>query len=144
MGHQASIKASSSAFQEFIKKWAAARQERMRQSLETILAELPEKPPRSRLDPYLELIQELRMRKWTFKQIADLLAEKVGVRVTGSAVHDFLRRRSRLTGSSPKNANVYPGIRSERSKTGGAPPVVVDAEFDFSIDEPLRIRPKNG
>jgi transposase len=114
----------------------------MKQSQEEILADLPKKPHRSRLDPYLELIQELRTRKWTFQQIADLLAEKADVKVTGSAVHDFLKRRSRP--SYPREADRSPRVRSERPTAGGGPPSFNANEFEFSTDEPLRIASKSS
>jgi IS30 family transposase len=112
----------------------------MRQSVQDTLAELPPKPPRSRLEPHVELIQELRRRKWTFQQIADILAEKVSIRVTGSAVHDFLRRRNRA--ANPKKVGGDARIHSERRTIGAGSPIDGD-HFEFSADEPLRILPKN-
>ncbi len=66
----------------------------MERELSAILAELPDNRPRSRLEPYRELIIELRGREFTFQDIAEVLAQKCGVRVTGSGIHDFLRRRN--------------------------------------------------
>src|ERR1700678_217259 len=63
--------------------------------LKKILAELPIKPPRSRLEPYREFIEELRSRGRTYRDIAEILAEKCAVQVTGSGVHEFVRTRSR-------------------------------------------------
>src|SRR6267378_6638911 len=60
-----------------------------------ILDGLPDKPPRSRLEPYRELISELRRRGRTYRDIAHILAEKCQVQVTASGVHDFVRKRSR-------------------------------------------------
>ena len=57
--------------------------------LKKILAELPIKPPRSRLEPYREFIEELRSRGRTYRDIAEILAEKCGLHVTASGVHDF-------------------------------------------------------
>lgn len=64
--------------------------------LKKILAELPIKPPRSRLEPYREFIEELRSRGRTYRDIAEILAEKCAVQVTGSGVHDFVRTRTRV------------------------------------------------
>lgn len=55
-----------------------------------ILEGLPEKPPRSRLGPYRELIFEMRRRGWTFREIAKVLGEKCGVRVVPSTIYDFV------------------------------------------------------
>jgi hypothetical protein len=64
-------------------------------NLEDILDELPDKPPRSRLETYREFIEELRSKGRTYRNIAEILAEKCGVQVTGSGVHYFVRSRSR-------------------------------------------------
>ena len=60
-----------------------------------ILASLPAKTPRSRLEPYRELIREMRRRGRTYREIAGVLGERCGVRVAASSVHEFVRRRSR-------------------------------------------------
>ena len=65
-------------------------------NLKKLLDELPDKPPRSRLEPYREFIEELRTKGRTYRNIAEILAEKCGVQVTGSGVHDFVRSRSRM------------------------------------------------
>jgi IS30 family transposase len=62
-----------------------------------ILDTLPEKPPRSRLEPYGELIDELRRRGRTYRDIVGILAEKCQLRVSVSTIHDFVRVRSRTT-----------------------------------------------
>ena len=67
-----------------------------------ILDDLPEKTPRSRLEPYRELIRELRQRGRTYRDIADILGEKCQIQVTGSGVHDFVRKRSRAGSKSAK------------------------------------------
>jgi len=51
-----------------------------------ILDGLPSKRPRSRLEPYGELIRELRRRGRTYRDIADILGEKCQVQVTASGV----------------------------------------------------------
>jgi len=66
----------------------------MSRRLQDILNALPEKPPRSRLEPYRALIAELRRRKRTYREIVGILAEKCDLRVSVSTLHDFLRLRS--------------------------------------------------
>ena len=63
----------------------------MDRKFEDILDTLPEKPPRSRLEPYRELIGELRKRGRTYRDIAGILAEKCQLRVSVSRIHDFVR-----------------------------------------------------
>src|SRR5438034_2927757 len=67
-----------------------------------ILDALPDKAPRSRLEPYRELIEELRRRGRTYREIAHILGEKCQVQVTAGGVHNFLRSRSRERGKSTK------------------------------------------
>ncbi len=64
-----------------------------------ILDHLAEVPARSSLEPYRELIDELRRRGRTFRDISHILAEKCGVRVSASTVFRFVRARS---GAKPK------------------------------------------
>ena len=67
----------------------------MNDGLKDILDALPVKPPRSRLEPYREFIEELRHRGHTYRDIAGILAEKCQIQVSASGVHDFVRTRSR-------------------------------------------------
>ena len=66
------------------------------QKIMEILASLPAKTPRSRLEPYRELIREMRRRGRTYREIAGVLGERCGVRVAASSVHEYVRRRSRV------------------------------------------------
>jgi len=67
----------------------------MEDQLKQILESLPEKPPRSRLAPYIEFIDELRRLGRTYRDIAAILAEKCQLRVSASTIHDFVRTRGR-------------------------------------------------
>ena len=66
----------------------------MEDQLKQILESLPEKPPRSRLAPYREFIEELRRLGRTYREIATILAEKCQLNVSASAIHDFFRLHS--------------------------------------------------
>ena len=91
--------------------------------LKKILAELPIKPPRSRLEPYREFIEELRSRGRTYRDIAEILAEKCAVQVTGSGVHDFVRTRSRAKTKSAERgtkSNPLPASNPVAAETSPA------------------------
>ena len=60
-----------------------------------ILDSLPPKTPRSRLEPYRELIREMRRRGRTYREIAQVLGERCQVRIAPSTVHEFVIRRAR-------------------------------------------------
>jgi hypothetical protein len=66
----------------------------VKDKLQDILNTLPEKPQRSRLETYRELIDELRQRGWTYRDIARILADKCQLTVSISTLHDFVRLRS--------------------------------------------------
>jgi len=54
-------------------------------NLQKLLDELPEKSPRSRLEPYREFIEQLRNKGRTYRNIAEILAEKCSVQGVLSA-----------------------------------------------------------
>jgi hypothetical protein len=60
-----------------------------------ILDSLPEKPPRSRLELYGELIDELRHRGSTYRDIVNILAKACRVQVSISTLHEYVRARTR-------------------------------------------------
>lgn len=82
----------------------------MNSEFEEILAGLQAKPARSRLEPYGELIAELRCRGRSFREIAAILVEKCHVNVAASTVVRFVASQSRRKNSdqspqSPKSTD---------------------------------------
>ena len=73
----------------------------MDEKFQIILSSLPQKAPRSRLEPYRELIDELRERGRTYQEIAQILTEKCQVATSRSAVNDFVRVRKRRKSKQP-------------------------------------------
>ena len=63
-------------------------------NLDRILANLPEKRSRSRLEPYGALIKELLRRNRTYREIASVLLERFQLHASISTIHDFVRRWS--------------------------------------------------
>jgi hypothetical protein len=61
----------------------------MEANFQEILDSLIEKPPRSRLERYRDLIEELLERGRTYREIRNILAEKCNVRVSLSTLHRF-------------------------------------------------------
>jgi IS30 family transposase len=59
------------------------------------LADADARPARSKLDPYADMIRELRQRRWTFRKIAAALRERFAVSASPSTIHDFTRVRAR-------------------------------------------------
>jgi hypothetical protein len=62
---------------------------------EELLNNSPEQPTRSKLEPYRELIRELRRRRYTYRKIAALLQDSLGVKTSKSTINDFVIARSK-------------------------------------------------
>jgi IS30 family transposase len=67
----------------------------MDDNITKILDGLPPRPPRSRLDPHAILIEEMRRRGRTYKEIARVLAETCQVKSSPSNIYYFVRLRAR-------------------------------------------------
>ena len=66
----------------------------MDETFQAILDSLPPKPGRSKLEPYAELIHELRRRGRSYHEIAGILADRCGVSVGVHTVYNFVRVRT--------------------------------------------------
>jgi len=60
-----------------------------------VLVPLPEKPPRSTLEPHRELIRELRRKGRTYREVACLFQERLGLHVALSTLHSFVKVRAK-------------------------------------------------
>ena len=100
--------------------------------LSHFLDSLPPRPPRSRLEPFAALIDELRRRGWTYRQLARLLAEKCQLHTSASNIHHFVTRRELRAKHAQDN---------DVGKTACAPPAVGDsaAPLKRSADTVQRI-----
>src|ERR1700738_5220337 len=58
-------------------------------------ADLPPKPPRSKLEPHRELIRELRPKGRTYREVARLFHERLGLYVAPSTLHSFVKIRAK-------------------------------------------------
>lgn len=61
---------------------------------QAILDSLPPKPARSKLDPYAELIHELRKRGRSYREIAGILKDRCGVSAGTHTIYNFVRVRA--------------------------------------------------
>lgn len=131
----------------------------MDEKFQSILETLPQKSPRSRLEPYQDLINELRRRGGTYRDIARILVEQCHIRTSRSAINDFVRVRSRrkglkrqAAGSSATNAPIQsnrenPSFdevyrRMAELKQKPIPPQTTPELFHYDPDKPLHILPK--
>ena len=61
----------------------------------TEFSNLPPKAPRSKLEPHRELIRELRRKGRTYREVAHLLHERIGLYVAHSTIHSFIKVRAK-------------------------------------------------
>jgi hypothetical protein len=127
-----------------------------------IVDSLPEKPPRSRLEPYGELIDELRHRGRTYRDIVDTLAKACGLQVSISTLHDFVRARARRKRNAARQnaagariaATIAPKAETQKPsdeevrrriaamKARKAPNSPAADDFHFDPTQPLRLIPR--
>jgi hypothetical protein len=106
----------------------------MDREFRNILDSLPEKPPRSRLEPYGELIDGLRRRGRTYRDVVEILSERCQLQVSISTLHDFLRARSR------RNKNSARRIAGDGLIAGTIPPRAAGGESVQKPSEEVRQR----
>ncbi len=131
--------------------------ERLLATLDT----LPQKPPRSRLEPYGEFIEELRQRGRTYRDIASILAERFQLRVWASTVQRFIRVQTKAKqrrsserrqfeaqpGQNPirtnlSNDEVRQRIEALKRRQPQSEPT--EERFHYDPSEPLHLSPKSG
>ena len=86
----------------------------MEDRFKQILESLPEKRQRSCLEPYTELIVELRRRGRTFREIAQILSEKCSLVVASSTVVRFVRVRSGAKRKGAKSSTIDDRLSTAR------------------------------
>ncbi len=83
----------------------------MDETLRKLLDNVPERPPRSKLEPHAEVIRELRRKRRTYQEIAAFFKEHLQVSVAPSTIHDFVKVRARRL---PKRVPELPELSVSR------------------------------
>lgn len=132
----------------------------MDDELSRFLDSLPPRPPRSRLEPHGALIEELRRRGWTYRQIARVLSERCQIQTSPSNIHHFVTRRestakqvrATIVGEVTSTLPAARGSAPQINRSAGAGRRIAAREerdhlqqpaptgFDFDPSEPLRLR----
>jgi hypothetical protein len=107
------------------------------------LFNLPEKPPRSKLEPYRALIGDLRLKNWSFREIAALFAESLGLAVAPSTLHNFVKVRAagKTVPALPAPAG-QPVVQSTGIARGRSDARAKFQLFEFTPGEALRLSPE--
>jgi hypothetical protein len=115
-------------------------------------ADLPPKPPRSKLEPHRELIRELRRKGRTYREVARLFHERLGLYVAPSTLHSFVKVRAKhrkrtqfelppteLTASPSPVLDRVAALRSKPDTPKSKP-----VRFIFRENEPLTLTGNGG
>jgi IS30 family transposase len=91
-------------------------------TFQAILDSLPPKEPRSKLEPYAELILELRRRERSYREIASILTDRCGVKTGAHTVYSFVRVRNQGAKKAKSTRAEVPRRQpsSERAGSGSA------------------------
>jgi hypothetical protein len=119
------------------------------QRTEDFLKDAPDHPMRSRLEPHRELIRELRRKRYPYRKIVAILRDHFAVQISKSALHDFVKVRSRSAGRGrvqpaippsspstlPSRAALGPGETSPIIGQAPSPSPDTQADIYARIDE---------
>jgi len=89
----------------------------MDQKIRQLVNQLPPKPFRSKLEPHLDLIRELRQKRLTYEEIAHFLAENLNLTVAPSTIYAFMHVRAR---SCRQSATAVPLVHDQSPPPGSA------------------------
>jgi len=67
----------------------------MDSKLQQIADSQPNKPPRSKLEFYREFIRKMRRKGLTYRELARVLRDQLGVPVAPSTIHSFIKVRAK-------------------------------------------------
>jgi hypothetical protein len=136
------------------------------EKLRQLLDQMPERPPRSKLEPHAEVIRELRKKRRTYQEIAAFFKEHLQLSVAPSTLHDFVKTRARQARNRTASALELPAPEPKRSApvttTAAALPTSTEAareqirtvksrsitnpkeppRFEFDPQQPLTLNPK--
>jgi hypothetical protein len=133
----------------------------MDDKIRAILDSIPKRRQRSKLEPYAELIEQLRRRGHTYREIAKILVEKCGLIAVSSTVVRFRAARLKEKRKHPKRhetrktygvvpakdkINISPTVsgddlrkRIEMLKQQSAKTAQPSKQFEYDPDQPLQL-----
>jgi hypothetical protein len=133
---------------------------------EAVLKRLPQKRYRSRLEPYKDLIREMRKRGCCYREIGQVLHEEFGLKVGMSTINDFVlsrtksktrvngnrksffgtdrNRKARIDTDGQQKATQEPARHSQTRSDPTLSKPAPYAPFKYNPNEPLRILRKQG
>jgi hypothetical protein len=67
----------------------------MDEHIRKLLDNIPERRPRSRLEPHIDVIRELRRKRRSYQEIAAFFKEHLKIPVAPSTIYEFVKSRAR-------------------------------------------------
>lgn len=135
----------------------------MDEKLRQLIEEMPERPPRSKLEPHAEVIRALRRKHRTYQEIAAFLREHLQLAVAPSTIHEFVKTRARqarkpaaeteqwISADGPQPApagspsssddEIRERIRAAKQRSASARTPGAEKVFHYDENEPLRLLP---
>jgi hypothetical protein len=110
----------------------------MDERFEEIFNSIPPDEPRSRLEPYRELILRWRRQGRTYRRIQGLLAEQFSVEVATPTLFRFIQRRSRPRNEEPAAAPA--AVTQTPAETPAAQPATSQPRRRYSPEEIAAMR----
>jgi IS30 family transposase len=89
----------------------------MNDAVRAALDAIPERPPRSKLEPHAAVIRELRKKRRTYQEIATFFREHLQISVAPSTIHEFVKVRARQARLKKQNEAELPDTADSRSAT---------------------------
>lgn len=86
-------------------------------NINKLLDEIPERPPRSKLEPHADVISALRRKRLTYREIARFFRDHLAITVAPSTIHDFVRVRRRRGKRSDVSLTEKSPTQSDRAST---------------------------
>lgn len=119
---------------------------------QNILESLSPKPPRSKLEPHRELIRELRRKGRTYREVARVFHERLGLHVAPSTLHSFVKVRAKHrkrqqfelppVDAAPNSSPAFDRIAALKAKS--PVPRSTGRRFVFRENEPLKLTSRGG
>jgi hypothetical protein len=105
----------------------------MEEQFQRILTKAAQKTGRSRLEPFSELIEQLRQRGLTYRDISEILTKELQVQVPKSTVNDFVRTQARERRNAARRLS-----RRESTSTPAAPKLSSPSSTQRPSDDKVR------
>jgi hypothetical protein len=101
-------------------------------NISRLLDEIPEKPPRSKLELHADVIATLRQKRRTYREIADFFRDHLAITVAPSTIHDFVRVRRRR---GKRNTVSRDEPNTNNPKDATSPPARAISETDDDVQQ---------